>query len=111
VEFRSRLVDEQRVLSRVACLTADPCLDGIETLGSLMDIIEIGDIAEGAEQLNQARGPIPNDAPWRQIPTEPLIRAIARQGDVSVHVNPRSPDRLLFEQFLPYDITDGFANH
>lgn len=104
VERGEVLVLEKRIGGRIACLAPDPCLDGIETLGSLMDIVEIGDVAEGTEKLNQAFGPISNDAPRHRIPIEPIRRATARQGDISIHTNPRSPNRLLPEPLQPYAI-------
>ena len=57
-EVGGDIVVEDRVFGGGAGLSTNPCLDGIETLGSLMDIVEIGDVMEGAEQLEKTLGAV-----------------------------------------------------
>ncbi len=85
-------VGNQRIGSH-ARLAADPCLDDIETLGSLMDIVEIGDIMEGTEQLDQAFHAISNGIDWRRPLVFPETDATTLRPEFSGHTNPRStPD-------------------
>jgi len=49
-----RLVVEDRIGRGRARLPANPCLDGIETLGSLVDIVEIRDVVDRGQELRDA---------------------------------------------------------
>lgn len=92
-QFGAALLFEEQGIGGDKRLATNPCLDGIETLGSLMDIVEIGDVMEGAEQLDQAFSAAPDSSDWRRSLIFPKTSVTTPWPELSGHTNPRSsPD-------------------
>jgi hypothetical protein len=73
----------------------DPSLDDIETFGSLMDIVEIGDVMEGAEQLDQAVGSAADGVDSHHVAVLPDFGALTPRRESTGHRSPQSPTHTL----------------
>src|ERR1700728_1132184 len=58
MNVRDRLVVEDRICRGGARFAANPCLDGCESFGGLMDIIEIREVADRRQELADTIVPI-----------------------------------------------------
>jgi len=89
LDFDAAIVIEDRVGGGGIGLAANPCLDGIETLGSLMDIVVLGDVLDGGEKLGHAFGAASDDTGGGQIAPKCEARAAARRTEPTGHERPR----------------------
>jgi hypothetical protein len=90
-----RLFIENRIGGSGARFAADPCLDGIETLGSLVDVVEIRDVVDRGQELIDTIVPIANrDQPLGTV-VKITFDALARLPDPIGHDRPRSRAKQL----------------
>ena len=94
-EFGACLVVENRVSGSDSRFATDPSLDDIETFGSLMDIVKIDDVMEGAEQLDQAVGSAADGVDSHHVTVPPDFGTLTPRREFTGHRGPQSPNHTL----------------
>ncbi len=108
-ELGDDIIVENRIFGGSTSFAANPCLDGIETLSSLMNIVEVGNVMKSAEQLEQALGSVVNRLERRNITALPDGVAPPRTN-LTRHTIPRlSPPGSSAEQKQEYAIRAYFG--